>query len=144
MKPEKKVCNQCGKEKWISNSKGTCSDCVYLKSHGETRISSVLRKNKEKMGKMPVKKKKPVKTFKKPTGELAMFKEIWEEREHICNKCRTDLGDEPNIGYFSHIKSKGAHPNLRLIKTNVELLCLDCHHIWDHGDRNKLKDSQNG
>lgn len=139
MKPEKKICNNCGLPKWISNSKGICLDCVYLKSHGETRISSILRKKKEKLSKVPVNKKKAVKGCKKPTGELVMFKEIWEEREHICNKCDIPLGDVLKIVFFSHIKSKGAHPELRLVKTNIELLCPDCHHIWDHGDRNKLK-----
>ena len=80
------------------------------------------------------KKPKKVKRYKKKaTGEREMFLEIWDEREHICVHCGKNLGDEPKAHYFSHIKPKGLHPKLRLVKNNIELLCMECHRQYDFG-----------
>ena len=68
---------------------------------------------------------------RKITGERDMFIEIWNEREHICENCNQELSYEPRVHYFSHIKSKGAHPSLRLEKSNIQLLCMDCHYAYD-------------
>lgn len=70
---------------------------------------------------------------KEPTGEAKMFEEIWEERPHICTECNKPLGDEPRVHYFSHIKPKGKYPELRLKKTNIDILCFDCHYERDFG-----------
>lgn len=71
---------------------------------------------------------------KKATGEREMFLEIWDERPHICTnpKCKKPLG-EPKVHYFAHIKPKGKYPELRLVKSNVRLLCMECHHELDFG-----------
>ena len=120
-------CNDCGNFRPI-NSKGICPDCVFKSTHdGKTRQEVYFERNlaKEKMKTIkPLPKRK---TIKKPpknkTGELEMFIEIWEEREHICSNknCNKHLGDELNIQYFSHRKSKGAYPELRLVKENTNL-----------------------
>jgi len=73
-----------------------------------------------------------MKRRRKPTGEKKIFKEIWEEREHRCINCLCHLGDEARVHYFSHIKSKGAYPELRLDKNNIQLLCMECHYAFDH------------
>jgi len=64
-----------------------------------------------------------------------MFLEIWTEREHICTNCQCYLGDEPMAHFFAHILAKGKFPELRLVKTNIMLLCLDCHFAYDHGTK---------
>ena len=68
---------------------------------------------------------------RKPTGERKLFLEIWLKRPHICENCLVNLGDEPLTFHFSHIKGKGAYPELRLVEENIELLCLDCHRAWE-------------
>lgn len=81
----------------------------------------------------PFMKRKPIKKKYKPTGEAEMFKQIWEERNHICTNCRTLLGDEAQVWFFAHIKSKKKFPELRLVKSNIMLHCLKCHHEYDNG-----------
>jgi len=61
------------------------------------------------------------------TGEAALFNEIWNERPHYCTWCGSLLQPPQRADYFDHIKTKGAHPELRLSKDNIRLLCLKCH-----------------
>lgn len=68
-------------------------------------------------------KKRP----RKKTGEAALFFEIWIDRPHYCQHCGHYLGEQPKAHFFHHIKSKGAHPALRLEPENIELVCMDCH-----------------
>jgi len=70
--------------------------------------------------------------------ETDIFMDIWSERIHFCEECGRYLGSDPKRFYFSHILSKGSHPNLRLSKDNIILLCFDCHRRWDFRDRNKM------
>jgi hypothetical protein len=130
MKTEKKECIQCSKVNWVQNSRGVCTECVYKNNHrGMSRIE--VSKSKQRS--------KPFKMNKK-TGELELFKEIWQERAHYCENlnCLKFLGHVLNIQFFSHRKSKGAYPELRLSKKNIDLLCVSCHHEWEFGDRNKI------
>lgn len=71
-------------------------------------------------------------TYKK-TGEAAMFNDIWNQRPHYCEHCNIHLGDSPRAHFFSHIKSKGAHPEARLDPDNIQLLCFVCHQVYDNG-----------
>lgn len=129
LKPYKGECKQCEKDnKWIANSKGICADCVYLNNHGGKTKVEVYRERQ---------KGKP--KGRKKTGEGELFLEIWDERPHYCTNCKDPLGNEPVPHYFSHIKSKGAYPELRLVKTNIELLCLQCHSLWDFGTKEEFK-----
>ena len=70
-------------------------------------------------------------TRRKTTGELAMFKEIFEEREKRCTHCMKGL-PYFNVSHFAHIKSKGKYPELRLDKSNIRILCFECHFAYDH------------
>lgn len=63
--------------------------------------------------------------------ELLMFKEIWDEREKQCEHCKIELTVWHPI-LFHHIRSKGAHCELRLVKENIALICAECH-IKEHG-----------
>jgi len=74
-----------------------------------------------------------------PTGEAELFRAIWGERPHICTNCKVPLGEEAKVFFFSHIKGKGAHPELRLDKENIQLLCWQCHTEYDHGSREKYE-----
>ena len=64
------------------------------------------------------------KAMKKETGELQMFKEIWEERPHV-----SELSGKPllPIGHFQwhwqflHVLPKGSYPHYKLKKENIVL-----------------------
>lgn len=145
MKAEKSLCKVCGENTWGNNSKGVCPECVYKRNHGGKSMREVSfekMKQKELEQKASGSPKKRIKVvFKKSTGEKELFEEIWGERAHYCQNenCNKFLGNTPNIQFFSHRKSKGARPELRLEKSNIDLLCCDCHHEWEFGDRNKIK-----
>jgi len=70
---------------------------------------------------------------RKKTGEAALFAEIWSVRPHYCTHCGDWLGHEMRAWFFSHIKSKGAYPELRLEPDNIQLLCRRCHDRYDNG-----------
>lgn len=75
-------------------------------------------------------------TTKQRRGDLqALFLEIWSERAHYCSECHKFLGDEPQAIFFSHIKSRGAHPELKMDKKNIRLLCSACHKLEDFNER---------
>ena len=117
MKYEKGECSSCHRRLYIVNrTKHLCDVCNYKRLHGgKSRAEVMLEKQK-----ISIKRKKT-------TGELELFKEIWQEREHVCVKCGKKLPEPLRSYYFSHKKSKGAFPELRLVKTNIELNCFDCH-----------------
>lgn len=122
------ICKRCSKLRPIVNrTHFICDDCNQIRLHGKTRVqrqldkSSIKRVNRKRMRVKP----------RKSTGEAELFKEIWSEREHICHNCRIPLGDEMKTFFFMHMKSKGAHGKLRLVKSNIELGCYDCHTAYD-------------
>jgi hypothetical protein len=71
------------------------------------------------------------KTIPKKTGELEIFKQIWEEREHFCYVCNSPLYVF-DVWNFGHVLSKGAMPSLRLNKDNIVLLCRKHHDEYDN------------
>lgn len=116
----KAVCKRCQKERVIQNSRGVCTECVFELNHGgKTRVEIYTERAK----------KTP--KHSKSTGEKSLFLEIWSERPHICENCKTPLGNEPKVWMFSHIIGKGADKLLRLVKKNIRLLCYDCHYALD-------------
>lgn len=128
---EKQICKECGKLTYINNSKRICPDCIFKKNHKGMSQAEVYQQRSRERLKLKGKKIRV-------TGELDMFKEIWEERPHYCIECGIFLGNELNVSYFSHRKSKGSSPELRLNKDNIDLLCKEHHHQWDFGDRTKM------
>ena len=122
-----KICSVCTKPSvlWRSNP-ALCKQCS-LQSNAKNRTKS---------------KKCTTKVYnykRKTTGERELFLNTWLKRVHICENCTISLGNEPKTFYFSHIKSKGAHPELRLDENNIELLCLDCHQAWEFNRDNYYK-----
>ena len=135
-------CIECGLFRSL-NSKQLCSECVFKNSHnGKSRGEVYLERSNERNKRQITKRKAQYKP-KKPTGERELFLEIWNERGHYCEnpKCRKWLGDEPVVNFFSHRKSKGAHPELRLVKTNIDLLCTKCHYNEDFGQKINWEES---
>lgn len=144
---EKGVCSGCRREEYIQNkTKILCPECVYKRSHeGKTRQEVQYEKQRSKsISKRSLQRSEDnlesrwqsskISQRCRVTGEKEMFLEIWGERPHYCTnpKCRKFLGNEPKVHYFSHIKPKSVYPELRLEKTNIRLLCFQCHYDADH------------
>lgn len=133
---KKGICCECGNTGYL-NSRGVCTECVYIKNHGgKTRFEVHLEKQKEK-SKLNKKKSSIKPKINKSTGERELFLEIWNERPHYCEnpKCRKWLGNELKVFFFSHRKPKSKYPELRLVKSNIDLLCRDCHYREDFGEK---------
>lgn len=121
LKYVKGICKGCGKETYIQNkTKTLCSECVFKLNH----------KGKSKYEVFIEKKRKSRINFK-TTGEKELFLEIWLERPHICENCKSPLGNEPKIWMFAHIIPKSVNELLRLVKKNIRLLCFECHDALD-------------
>lgn len=71
-------------------------------------------------------KEKHIKPKKKVTGELELFKEIWNERPHISEISRKPI-PMFDINCFHHILTKGAFPEHRLNKENIIILTRSEH-----------------
>lgn len=123
-----KFCVLCG---WQVFSGGYCYRHYHLSPKG---IAARERAKNKPRTKVQIKKVwKPHR--RKPTGEAAMFLEIWSQRPHVCVNCREGLGKEPRTFYFSHIIPKGRRPDLRLNPDNIQLLCFECHRAYDQGTK---------
>ena len=70
----------------------------------------------------------------KKTGELELFKKIWEERPHVSEVSGKPLGNFKPM-YFSHVLTKGAYPGFRLNKDNIVLKTEHEHQLWEFGTR---------
>jgi hypothetical protein len=73
---------------------------------------------------------------RKPTGELAMFKEIYLERGGKCEITGKEIEFHPI--HFLHILSKGAYPRFRLKKENIIMAIEDIHLGYDNGSKEYL------
>lgn len=73
---------------------------------------------------------------RKPTGELAMFREIFLERNGICQITGQKIEFHPIC--FGHILSKGAYSKFRLYKKNIIMCIPGIHEIYDNGSKEYL------
>lgn len=68
---------------------------------------------------------------RKKTGELELFKEIWNERPHE-SEVSGELLYEFSVGYFAHVVPKSTYPSLRLKKRNLVLMTYEEHNLFDN------------
>ena len=84
-------------------------------------------KIEKKLKPIPKISQKKKERIKKEWNEADLFREIWWEREHICEICWKFI-PEPRPECFSHILSKGRYPALRYNKKNLVICCgILCH-----------------
>ncbi len=135
-------CKGCGEERLIRNrTYFLCDGCNFKRLYGKSKYEVQIEKLKGRktITKGKIKRHRIRVKKKKPTGEADLFKEIWEEREHICHNCKISLGSDPKTFFFMHIKAKGAYPSLRLEKSNIALSCFDCHYAYDMVSKESYK-----
>jgi hypothetical protein len=102
------------------------------------RYAKLRRGKLKKVSKKPIKKKP-----KKATGELEMFKEIYEERDLVSFLTGAPIPSfdlqERTLNLFAHVLSKKNYPKFRLYKKNIVLLTAEEHHLFDHGNSDQRK-----
>jgi hypothetical protein len=85
-----------------------------------------------------VKPKKWLNKTRKPSGELEIFKQIWQERDHVCEWCGCYIHSF-DVSLFDHIIEKSKAPSLRLEKTNIRILCRIGHYLRHNGTKEKIQ-----
>ena len=58
---------------------------------------------------------------------------MWNERDHYSQISGAYLGEEPQAYMFSHLVSKGSHPELERAKENVWFMTFEEHRDWEDG-----------
>jgi len=115
IKRKLKKCIKCGKMCYYWKDK-ICKNCVSV-------VGVFERKTSDDSYASPNKFKKKY----KPTGEKKLFEEIWGEIEdRWCTICGTPI-TVFSVANFHHIEPKSKRPDLRLVKDNIQLVCLACH-----------------
>jgi hypothetical protein len=129
-KPHYGTCTACDppQVRLLVVKAGYCCQC----NHRIKKEAKIARKG------VSLLKKAKEKTEDKP-GQMAMFLEIWEEREHVSQVSGDYLGDMPAPIFFSHILGKGAFPAFKLRKENIWLVTAKEHIEWEVGDRTQDK-----
>lgn len=72
---------------------------------------------------------------RKTTGELELFKKIYEDRNQTCQI--TGQWISFSVHSFAHILSKGTRPDLRLNPDNIIMCVPEFHHAFDNEGREK-------
>lgn len=127
IKPKIKKC-ECGYEGFFPGKK--CKRCKYAESKTRTKVKATKSKPKKKY------------VYKrKATGELDLFRRIWDAAIDKCepeNACPISyvyalpLGREGLSWYFSHVLPKGRYPEARLDPENIVLKTLEEHELWEN------------
>lgn len=80
-----------------------------------------------------VKIKKPYVYKRKPTGEMQVFLEIWNERPHV-SQITGEAIKIPSPTNFIHIlpKAQNKYPKFKLNKQNIVIGTEEDHYNWDH------------
>lgn len=94
-------------------------------------------KNRERLDSQSGIKKEKIKSIKKSSEKQKIvllelkevYKELAEEREHICTGCGTTQALS-----HSHLIPRSRRKDLETDKKNITYHCLiSCHNIWEHG-----------
>lgn len=103
--------------------------------------------NRGRQGEMPEKKSFNFKTSKikhrSEKGkeivkqEFLLFQKIFNERPPWCEWCKASITVFSPMNYH-HLRTKGSHPELRLVESNIVKICDECH-MKEHGFKPKQR-----
>ena len=134
------ICNTCnafGVEifgGWGTRNNKRCFSCELKK-----RTAQSMTKNRETLAKKEIVPYSPVyakttdRQKKKLSEDDRVNEEIWNSRVHVCDNCEKRLPATPVKANYSHLLTKGSHPELRYDPENIVLSCYDCHNLWEFG-----------
>lgn len=140
-------CSKCDKNKPIVNrSKWLCDDCNYLRLHNGVSRAQVYQDRAKTRVEQKVPKLNKISTRQKYVNQQTVKeKEIKEKLSAL--KLEIEIEAQQDNHYYcwgcgkgekgldkSHILSVKQRKDLELEKTNINLLCRDCHMKWEGGD----------
>ena len=59
------------------------------------------------------------------------YHDVWSMKPHYCENCGLPLKEYSPV-FISHIKTRGAHTEIRYDYTNVNVLCFECHNKYEY------------
>lgn len=138
----RELCASCARErhKAVAESKGFV---IKTKNERKTIIRDIFKGDREPQGAEQVQKQISPKKTKVPIrhrskkgleivkAELLLFQKIFKERPPFCEWCGVVI-EVFNPCNYHHVKTKGSHPELRLVESNVVKVCVECH-MKEHG-----------
>jgi len=134
-------CNGCGKQMRISNKHYMlCAPCNHKRlQKGKTKSKLEAEKR--------AKQKQAVKRAEIMGRDREVYREVFDSCfTHKCEECGkplpTEFETEDGImltpSRYSHILPKSTYPEFRHDVRNFNNLCIDCHQIWEFGDKTKM------
>lgn len=69
---------------------------------------------------------------------IKFYRFCWKHKPHICEECMKPLL-EYSATYISHIRTRGAFPEMAFDCRNVNILCFNHHNQWENGDRESMR-----
>jgi len=146
---------KCGSVYIVNNTYNLCDACNYYRLHGKTRFEVAREKESTKPRKIYYLKRSPVRSTKRTkekrveilSKDRELYLYIFNTKLPICEECSNKLpdvfedknGDIFCIGQYSHILGKGAYPEFRHNKLNMNRLCYHCHDKWEFGAKEGMK-----
>lgn len=73
-----------------------------------------------------------------PEENERFYRWCWQHKPHICEECMKPL-KEYSATYISHIRTRGAFPEMAFDCRNVNILCFNHHNQWENGDRKSMR-----
>lgn len=73
-----------------------------------------------------------------PNADSIYYKYMWEIKPHWCENCGAAL-PKYWAGHISHILTRGAYTEYRYEALNSNILCNDCHTLWETGNEERKK-----
>jgi len=143
---QRKTCKAsgCFNSVW---AKGYCPRHQYLRTDKKPKQLSNgggLKSKSTLKTKKPLRSKKPWNYTRKPTGELALFNAIWEERPHVSfiesgANLEQYVNTDMFVNMFAHVLPKKDYPAFRLERFNIVLLAPIEHAMFDQGTEQERK-----
>ena len=121
---------------WSTRENKRCAEC-----ESKRRTAAQLERFRESIAKKEIVPYRPSyakiteRQKDKQSRDKELNSEIWASRPHVCDNCGKNLPATPIKSFFSHLLTKGAHPELRFDPENIVLSCVPCHNLWESDGR---------
>lgn len=154
-------CRECKEIKEIKNKHfKLCLKCNNIRLYGNPYGKVYKDINNNKNNKIPSKNKinqkkslftsnTNIHQSKKRTidRDEEFYEKCFNNSNHRCEECNKELPDSFRDSEgkiiaryrYSHIIPKSIEPSLRWILKNINHLCLECHGMWENGDKKNMR-----
>ena len=66
------------------------------------------------------------------------FRWVWDHKPHYCEETLRPLNNYSAV-HLSHILTRGGFPEMAHDPRNINILTLESHNRWEHGDRENMR-----